>query len=75
MKKKVKIICTLKSGVKLTDSIKVDQKDKKARDTLTAIIQEIKDSMNGSDSEAGQLTWGTTVFKLSEVAAVKFKEY
>lgn len=74
MKKKVKMICILKSGVKITDSVKIDRKDKKARDTLVAIIQEIENSMRGSNSEAGQLTWGTTIFKLSEVAAIKFKE-
>lgn len=74
MKKKIKMICILKSGVKITDTIKVDRKDKKARDTIVAMQQEIEKYMSSSNSEAGQLTWGTTTINLSEVAAIKFKE-
>ena len=74
MKKKIKMTCILKSGVKITDTIKVDRKDKKARDTIVAMQQEIEKYMSSSNSEAGQLTWGTTTINLSEVAAIKFKE-
>lgn len=74
MKKKVTLTCILKSGVKITDTIKVDRKDKKARDTIVAMQQEIEKYMSSSNSEAGQLTWGTTTINLSEVAAIKFKE-
>lgn len=74
MKKKVKMTCILKSGVKITDTIKVDRKDKKARDTIVAMQQEIEKYMSSSNSEAGQLTWGTTTINLAEIAAIKFKE-
>lgn len=74
MKKKIKMTCILKSGVKITDTIKVDRKDKKARDKIVAMQQEIEKYMSSSNSEAGQLTWGTTAINLSEVAAIKFKE-
>ena len=74
MKKKVTMTCILKSGVKITDTIKVDRKDKKARGTIVAIQNEIEKYMGSSNSEAGQITWGTTIINLSEVAAIKFKE-
>lgn len=74
MKKKIKMTCILKSGVKITATIKVDRKDKKARDTIVAMQQEIEKYMSSSNSEAGQLTWGTTTINLSEIAAIKFKE-
>ena len=74
MKKKVTMTCILKSGVKITDIIKVDHKDKKARGTIVAIQNEIEKYMGSSNSEAGQITWGTTIINLSEVAAIKFKE-
>jgi hypothetical protein len=74
MKTKVKMTCILKSGVKITDTIKVDQNDKKVRNTITAMREEIERYMSSSKAEGGQITWGTTTIKLSEIAAITFKE-
>lgn len=74
MKTKVKMTCILKSGVKITDTIKVDRKDKKVRNTITAMREEIERYLISSKAEGGQITWGTTTIKLSEIAAITFKE-
>ena len=73
MKTKVKMTCVLKSGVKLTDIIKVDRNDK-VRKTITTMREEIERYMSSSKAEGGQITWGTTTIKLSEIAAISFKE-
>ena len=74
MKTKVKMTCVLKSGVKLTDTIKVDRNDK-VRKTIMTMQKEIENYMRSSNAEGGQITWGTTtIIKLSEIAAISFKE-
>lgn len=74
MKKKITMTCLFKSGVEITATIKVDKKDNKAKSTIRQMQQEIEKYLGSSNSEAGQITWGTTIINLSEVAAIKFKE-
>ena len=74
MKTKVKMTCVLKSGVVIKDTIKIDRNDKKVRNTIIAMQNEIEKYMSSSKAEAGQITWGTTRINLSEIAAISFKE-
>ena len=74
MKTKVKMTCVLKSGVVVKDTIKVDRNDKKVRNTIITMREEIERYMSSSKAEGGQITWGTTTIKLFEIAAISFKE-
>jgi hypothetical protein len=71
MKKKVKMICILKSGVKILETIKVHKKDLKV---VNEMIKEIESYMSSSNPGAAQITWGHNVIRLSEVAAISFKD-
>jgi hypothetical protein len=74
MKKKVTIICILKSGVKVEDSIKFDRKDTKIIKAIERIRTDVENYMANSISNKGQFTFGKTTIAMSEVAAIKFKD-
>lgn len=76
MKKKVKMICILKSGVTIEDTCKIDKKNNQA---FNAAINEIRKGIDHSlgyeKPAVSNITFGKLTVAVSEIAAVKFKEY
>ena len=74
MKKKVKMTCILKSGVKVEDSIKFDSKDARVFRAIEKIREDVENYMASPTSDKGQFTFGKTTIAMSEVAAISFKD-
>ena len=74
MKKTVKMICILKSGVKVEDSIKFDSKDTRIFKAINKIREDVENYMVSPTSDKGQFTFGKTTIAMSEVAAISFKD-
>lgn len=74
MKKTVKMICILKSGVKVEDSIKFNSKDTRIFKAIEKIREDIEIYLTSPTSDKGHFTFGKTTIAMSEVAAVSFKE-
>ena len=73
MKKKIKMICILKSGVKVEDSIKFDSKDTRIFKAIEKIREDVENYMASPTSDKGQFTFGKTTIAMPEVAAISFK--
>ena len=73
MKKKIKMICILKSGVKVEDSIKFDSKDTRVFRAIEKIRGDVETYLASPTADKGQLTFGKTTIAISEVAAISFK--
>ena len=73
MKKKVKMICILKSGAKVEDSIKFNSKDARIFKAIERIREDVENYMASPTSEKGQFTFSKTTIAMSEVAAISFK--
>ena len=74
MKKKVKMTCTLKSGVKVEDSIEADPNNTLVAKTLRELQRDIEDSIGYKEPKGSNITFGTTTIAISEIAAITFKE-
>ena len=74
MKAKIKMTCIMKSGAKVEDTLRVSRKDKLAFDTISRLRKEIEKYMTSSNPGEAHITWGTTTIRLSEVAAISFKD-
>lgn len=74
MKKKVKMTCILKSGVKVEDSIEADSNNTQVANTIRDLQRGLEDSVGNSESKASNVTFGTTTIAISEIAAISFKE-
>lgn len=74
MKKTVKMICILKSGVRVEDSIKFNRKDTRVFRAIERIRKDVEDYMASSTADKGQFTFGKTTVAMSEVAAISFKD-
>lgn len=74
MKKKIKMTCILKSGVKVEDSIKFDSKDTRIFRAIEKIRKDVENYLASPTSDKGQFTFGKTTIALSEVAAISFKD-
>ena len=74
MKKKVTMICTLKSGAKVEDSIKFNNKDAKIFRAIEEIQADIEKYLANSISDKGYITFGRTTIAMSEIAAVSFAD-
>ena len=74
MKKKVKMICILKSGTKVEDSIKFDSKDTRVFRAIEKIREDVENYLASPTSDKGQFTFGKTTIAMSEVAAISFKD-
>ena len=75
MKKKVTMTCILKSGQKVTDTIKFSRKDTRVFKAIESIRQDVENYMSSPTADKGQLTFGKTTIAIPEIAAIKFKEY
>ena len=76
MKKKVKMICVLKSGAVVEDTIKIDKKyNAKAFNALNELRSGIENSLGYEKPAVSNITFGKLTVATSEIAAIKFKEY
>lgn len=73
MKKKIKMICILKSGQKLTETIKFSRKDTRVIKAIEAMRKDVENYMSSYTADKGQLTFGHTTIAVSEIAAITFK--
>ena len=74
MKKKVTMICILKSGAKVEDSIKFNNKDAKIFRAIEEIRADIEKYLANSIPDKGYITFGRTTIAMSEIAAVSFAD-
>ena len=74
MKKKVTMICILKSGAVVEDTIKVDKKNKQAFRVINEMRKGIENSLGYEKPAVQNITFGKLTISLAEVAAIKFKE-
>lgn len=74
MKKKIRMTCILKSGQKITETIKFNRKDSRVIKAIESIRQDVENYMSSPTADKGQLTFGKTTIAISEVAAISFKD-
>ena len=74
MKKKVTMICTLKSGAKVEDSIKFNNKDTEIFEAIAKIRAAIENYLTNSIPDKGYITFGRTTIAMSEIAAISFND-
>jgi hypothetical protein len=75
MKKKVKMTCVLKSGAVVEDTIKVDKKNTRAFQVINEMRKGIENSLGYEKPTVSNITFGKLTVAVSDVAAIKFKEY
>jgi hypothetical protein len=74
-KKKVKMTCVLKSGAVVEDTIKVDKKNTRAFRVIDEMRKGIENSLGYEKPAVSNITFGKLTVAVSDVAAIKFKEY
>ena len=74
MKKTVTMICILKSGAKVEDSIKFNSKDTKIFRAIEEIRADIEKYLTNPVSDKGYITFGGTTIALSEIAVISFAD-
>lgn len=74
MKAKIKMTCILKSGQKITETIRVSRKDNRVFRAIESIRQDVENYMSSPTADKGQLTFGKATIAISEVAAISFKD-
>ena len=74
MKKTVTMICILKSGTKVEDSIKFNSKDTKIFRAIEEIRADIEKYLTNPTPDKGYITFGRTTIALSEIAAISFAD-
>ncbi len=73
MKKRVTMTCILKSGQRVTDTIKFNHKDSRVLKAIEEMRKNVENYMSSPTTDKGQLTFGTTTIAVSEIAAITFK--
>lgn len=71
---KVQMTCILLSGVTVTEVIKVKKTDQRAFRTINDMRAGIENNLGNKDSKLQNFTFGRTTIRLSELAAISFKE-
>lgn len=74
MKVKIKMTCILKSGQRITETLKVSRKDTRVFKAIESIRQDVENYMSSPTADKGQFTFGKTTIAISEVAAISFKD-
>ena len=74
MKKKVTMICILKSGAKVEDSIKFNNKDAKIFRAIEEIQTDMEKYFANPVPDKGYITFGRTTIAMSEIAAISFAD-
>ena len=72
---KVQMTCVLRSGVTVTETVKVKKSDQRAFRAINDMRTGIENNLGSKDSKLQNFTFGKTTVRLSEVATVSFKEY
>lgn len=73
MKKKVTMICILKSGAVVEDTMKMEKNTQSVR-ILETLRKGIKESIGYKEPACSNITFGTLTVVVSEIAAITFKE-
>lgn len=71
MKKKVHMICILKSGVVVKETLKLDKKNTRAVNALHEMKAALEDNVGHTKLELQNITFGRTTVAVSEIAAIK----
>ena len=74
MKKKVTMICILKSGTKVEDFIEFNRKDTKIFGAIKEIQTNIEKYLANPIPDKGYITFGRTTIAMSEIAAISFTD-
>jgi hypothetical protein len=74
MKKKIKMICILKSGAIVEDTIKVDRKNTRAYQVVNEMRKGIENSLGYEKPAVQNITFGKMTVSVSEIAAITFKD-
>ena len=74
MKTKVKMTCVLKSGQKITETLKVSRKDFRVFKAINQIREDVETYLASPTADKGQITFGKTTICMSEIAAISFKD-
>ena len=74
MKKKITMICILKSGQVVEEVCKIAKKDTRAFNAINEMRRGIENSLGCSEPTVSNITFGKLTVALPEVAAIKFKE-
>ena len=74
MKKKVKMICVLKSGAVLEDTCKIDKNDTAAFRAISNMRKALDRSLGYEKPACSNITFGKLTVAVSEIAAIKFEE-
>lgn len=72
---KVQMTCILRSGVTVTETVKIRKTDQRAFQAINDMRHGIENNLGNKDSKLQNFTFGKTTVRLSELAAVSFKEY
>lgn len=75
MKKKVTMICILKSGVIVEDTVKISKKDTRALQVIDEMRKGIENSLGYEKPAVQNITFGRLTVAVSDIAAIKFREY
>jgi enamine deaminase RidA (YjgF/YER057c/UK114 family) len=75
MKKKVTMTCILKSGAVVEDTVKIDKKNKQVFRVINEMRKDIENSLDCEEPAVSNITFGKLTVAVSEIAAIKFKEY
>ena len=75
MKKKIKMTCILKSGAVVEDTCKIDKKNTPAFLAINEMRKAIEKSIGYEEPACSNITFGKLTVAVSEIAAIKFKEY
>ena len=75
MKQKVTMTCVLKSGERVTETVKVDRNNDKVFRAIDDMRKSIETFLGRSDTQtSGNITFGRTTICVSEIAAISFKD-
>ena len=74
MKKKVRMICILKSGRVITETVKFKKSDTRIIRAIEDIRKSIENYIGQIGQGAGVITFGRTTLALAEIAAISFKD-
>lgn len=75
MKKKIKMTCILKSGAVVEDTCTIDKKNTSAFRGINEMRKAIEESIGYEEPACSNITFGKLTVAVSEIAAIKFKEY
>ena len=77
MKKKIKMICILKSGQKVEDCLVFKKSDTRTIRVIEQLRLDVENYLTHPDKykeNAGCLTFGKSTILMSEIAAISFKD-